>query len=373
MVDWLICWWREAILCTCICSKCKYSTSELTSSVLWQRVSNLYNSHKECNLWLDHINYMQSLLAESLGQALPTVGELVRATSFAFINSNELIEIARPTSHKVKYIGGAALKRPVKLNAKIEAIIEKSKAGVTFNNFPDYEFIVKVTGKTLNISQQVAAEYPNAHLVNWVDQTSLLAHPKTKAFITHCGLNSLNEAAHLVSTMHDKEIGVVLSKRDLTQHTLTNALQDVLHTRKYMDNMQILKRKLEKNPFKPADVFVKTVEYAAELQGDFKELNLAGYELNFVQYFLLDFMIIAAITALTMELLLSEKNKFAGHLDDYLYWKNNTRGRRTRWRCIFSENGPCGTAEKKCPGAASTFDGKVEATTEELSSSVCRA
>lgn len=109
-----------------------------------------------------------------------------------------------------------------------------------FRRFPDYEFIWKINIDLGDIKN----EYPNVHTMNWVNQVSILAHPKTKAFITHMGLNGFNEAMHygkpLISvpvyadqprntaTAVERGVAYPLDRRTLNEESLTKALNEVL-------------------------------------------------------------------------------------------------------------------------------------------------
>uniref|UniRef100_A0A915DUW6 FLYWCH-type domain-containing protein n=1 Tax=Ditylenchus dipsaci TaxID=166011 RepID=A0A915DUW6_9BILA len=53
-----------------------------------------------------------------------------------------------------------------------------------------------------------------------------------------------------------------------------------------------------------------------------------------------------------MEILRSEKGKDIGHLNDFLYWKQSSKGAKAYWRCIFFQAGPDGEETTKCPGRA---------------------
>uniref|UniRef100_A0A915EUC1 Uncharacterized protein n=1 Tax=Ditylenchus dipsaci TaxID=166011 RepID=A0A915EUC1_9BILA len=50
-----------------------------------------------------------------------------------------------------------------------------------------------------------------------------------------------------------------------------------------------------------------------------------------------------------MEILRSEKGKDIGHLNDFLYWKQSSKGAKAYWRCIFFQAGPDGEETTKCP------------------------
>ena len=55
--------------------------------------------------------------------------------------------------------------------------------------------------------------------------------------------------------------------------------------------MRRIKRKLELAPFKPREVFLRNVEFAASFDDHFEEFNLHGAKINFFEYFGLDFII----------------------------------------------------------------------------------
>lgn len=132
-----------------------------------------------------------------------------------------------------------------------------------FARFPEFTFIWKYHN---NQSEEERAELKaakNIHLFEWVDQNamlselifyefiwinSILEHPKLRAFITHCGQNSLNEASRagvpiigipLFGDQHynsilakQKGFGVHLDIRDLNkdggEELVCNALEKAI-------------------------------------------------------------------------------------------------------------------------------------------------
>lgn len=67
---------------------------------------------------------------------------------------------------------------------------EKKKAFASaFKQFPEYHFIWKYES-VLNLKLS-----SNVMILPWVKQNDILAHPKLKAFISHCGGLSTQEAS----------------------------------------------------------------------------------------------------------------------------------------------------------------------------------
>jgi len=80
----------------------------------------------------------------------------------------------------------------------------------------------------------------------------------------------------------------------------------------YAHNSRLLSEKLARNPFKPAEKFIKWVEFAAEYS-DLNELNLPYHEWSFFTYYSLDAIlftlaglaVVAASILLTLRTLVS--------------------------------------------------------------------
>uniref|UniRef100_A0A915DMM9 UDP-glucuronosyltransferase n=1 Tax=Ditylenchus dipsaci TaxID=166011 RepID=A0A915DMM9_9BILA len=226
------------------------------------------------------------------------------------------------------YVGGIVAESQTKnLTENFQKIFDNSKSGVVlfsfgsvadvkmldreikqafvsaFAQFPNYEFIWKF--EPTEIDGDLLAGSSNIHVHKWVDQKSMLTHPKLKAFISHCGTNSLNEAAaagvpmlciplfadHLYDSaaMLDKGMGVYLDILDTRDKTLIiGALDKVLKDTKYRRNARLVQKKLRLAPFKPAEKFVKWVEFAAEFP-ELNELNLPMIEeMGILVYYCLD-------------------------------------------------------------------------------------
>ena len=71
-------------------------------------------------------------MTENFGTNFPTYFELIQRTSYLFVNMNELLDIARPISPKMKFIGGIAA---AELLASSESICLDANVQQIFGNF----------------------------------------------------------------------------------------------------------------------------------------------------------------------------------------------------------------------------------------------
>ncbi|CAM6031429.1 unnamed protein product, partial [Sphagnum compactum] len=270
----------------------------------------------------------QPIFHKAYGNGFPSLRSIMRNISLAFVNSNPFFELPRPISNKIVYIGGIVeSKSKTNLTPEFQKIFDDTKSGVVlfsfgsltdmstmtrqmkeaflraFSHFPTHDFIWKF-GPVGGNESGLFANSPNVHPSDWLDQKAVLGQPKLRAFITHCGLNSMNEAAvsgvpmvgiplfgdqlFNAAVMHHKRVGVYVDiRRVLDESYLVEALQKVLNDKSYKENAKLLQRKLQLSPFKPAEKLVKWVEFAAEFPR-LNELNLPFEELGVLAYYSLD-------------------------------------------------------------------------------------
>uniref|UniRef100_A0A914D3A4 glucuronosyltransferase n=1 Tax=Acrobeloides nanus TaxID=290746 RepID=A0A914D3A4_9BILA len=162
---------------------------------------------------VSHVNFMGKL-ADILVRAGHDVEEVAKSSLY-FANVDEHVDFPRPISHKVVYMGGTGKVKAKPLEKKFEDIMQKSKKGVilvsfgsvalsinmpqevkqvfleTFKKFPDVTFLWKYEKD----EHKIAEGYQNVVTDKWVPQNDLLEHPKLLGFVSHGGMNSVQEGA----------------------------------------------------------------------------------------------------------------------------------------------------------------------------------
>lgn len=178
-----------------------------------------YNEH--LFLFHFHFRYRQYVFYSRLdvqmrnvfGVDTPALAELERSAVLALINVNFAMDYAEPLPPNVIPVAGLHIKDAKPLPADIESFINASKSGAilfslgsnfrsdsmnlhtqkmfinAFRQLPDYHFLWKFE------SEMVSSQLPKNVLIRpWLPQSNILAHPKTKLFLTHAGLLSTQEA-----------------------------------------------------------------------------------------------------------------------------------------------------------------------------------
>ncbi|VDP05135.1 unnamed protein product [Heligmosomoides polygyrus] len=280
-----------------------------------------------------------AIFRELIHPNFPDIVEIAKTCPLVMVNSNELYEFPRPTLAKVVNIGGIGIqfKDAKPLSSEFQDIVDSCDGVVVFSfgsvtpshampdswknafmeafsRFPKLNFIVRYEGSDLR--DKLPA---NVHLFKWLPQADLLRNPKTVAFISHGGYNSLQEAitagvplitialfgdqprnAKLAQRHH---FAINLSKGELSADTIAEALKTLLEDESYSQSIKKLSQMLKKKPVSAAHLLVSWTEFTAEFK-TLDNLVPAGTKLNLIQYYSLDaigfLLAIAAVSVIVL-------------------------------------------------------------------------
>ncbi|EFP07067.1 CRE-UGT-49 protein [Caenorhabditis remanei] len=257
----------------------------------------------------------------------PNVRDIAANSSLCFVNSDEVLDLPRPTITKTIYIGGLGVPKESKpLDEKFSKIMSKGKDGVVvvslgsivpFGDLPlaskqgalkamsemsNYHFLIKIAKNDENTKTLVKG-MKNVDLVEWLPQVDLLAHPRLKLFVMHGGINGLVETAlRAVPTVivpifadqfrngrmvEKRGIGKVLLKLEIGYDSFKEAVSTVLNTPSYKQNAIRIAKMMRDKPFSPEERLTKWTSFAID-HGVLEELHVEGSRLNTIVYYNLD-------------------------------------------------------------------------------------
>uniref|UniRef100_A0A1I7Z2H8 UDP-glucuronosyltransferase n=1 Tax=Steinernema glaseri TaxID=37863 RepID=A0A1I7Z2H8_9BILA len=171
-----------------------------------------------------------------------------------------------------------------------------------FAHFPHVQFVLRYSEDDLKERAP-----PNVLFSKWIPQSDLLQHPKTAAFISHAGYNSLQEAINAgkpiitiplfgdqprngrIAEKHG--LGYLVPKGEVSAENLIRALEAVLNDERYTVAARRMNAMLEKKPVQPGTLLVRWTEFLAEFQ-QLENLVPYGTKLGFVQYHNLDVLFV---------------------------------------------------------------------------------
>ncbi|XP_078614261.1 UDP-glucuronosyltransferase 2C1-like [Branchiostoma floridae x Branchiostoma japonicum] len=159
---------------------------------------------------------------------------------------------------------------------------------------------------------------PNTKTMEWVPQNDILAHPKTKVFVSHGGYFGVAEAMYhgvplvgmpLMNDAHDniarmvaRGMAVSLDIHRVTSADVYRAITTVILDPSYKEKANKISTHLRDQPQSPMERAVWWIEHVIK-HGGLPHLRSRAPELPFYQYYLLD--VIALIVAVISAVLLS--------------------------------------------------------------------
>ncbi|NXH45975.1 UD11 glucuronosyltransferase, partial [Dicaeum eximium] len=282
---------------------------------------------------LCHLFYLKykSLASEFLQRDV-TMQELFSQAAVWLMRYDFVFEYPRPIMPNMVYIGGINCQQKKPLSEEFEAMVNASgehgivvfSLGSMVSEMP-MKKAMEIAEGLGTIPQTVFWRYTgkapsnlpkNVKLVKWLPQNDLLAHPKTRAFITHGGSHGIYEgicnAVPMVlmplfgdqmdnaKRVESRGAGLTLNILEMTSNDISNALKAVINDKKYKENIQRLSDLHLDRPIHPLDLAVHWVEFVMRHKGA-PHLRPAAHELSWVQYHSLDVIaFLAAVTLLSL-------------------------------------------------------------------------
>ncbi|KAI8489141.1 UDP-glucuronosyltransferase 1-1 [Branchiostoma belcheri] len=241
----------------------------------------------------------------------------------------------QPAMPNMVYIGGYHVQNISPLPKDLERFLEESgDAGVVVLSFGSY---AKVMGRRkaemlaaglarvpFKVIWKFRGQRPkntgkNTLLMDWIPQNDLLAHPKTRVFITQCGINAGYEAMfhgvpvvrvptfpeqHLNSdNLETLGTGVTLDIFTMTSDDLYEAIMEVANNKTYKSNAVRLAQLHRDQPQSPMDRAVWWIEHVIR-HGGLPHLKSAARHLSLLQYHLLDVVALLCVAVVAAGLFL---------------------------------------------------------------------
>ncbi|XP_058695415.1 UDP-glucuronosyltransferase 1A1-like isoform X4 [Poecile atricapillus] len=296
-----------------------------------QRVKNML--YDIPNLFLcDVVFQPYAELASEFLKREVTVPDLLRQASIWLMKYDFVFEYPRPIMPNMVYVGGINCQEKKPLSKEFEAMVNASgehgivvfSLGSMVSEIP-MKKAMEIAEALGTVPQTVFWRYTgkappnlpsNVKLVKWLPQNDLLAHPKTRAFITHGGSHGVYEgicnAVPMVlmplfgdqmdnaKRVESRGAGLTLNILEMTSKDISTALKAVINEKKYKENIQRLSDLHLDRPIHPLDLAVHWVEFVMRHKGA-PHLRPAAHDLNWVQYHSLDVIaFLAAVTLLSL-------------------------------------------------------------------------
>ncbi|XP_009884113.1 PREDICTED: UDP-glucuronosyltransferase 1-1-like isoform X1 [Charadrius vociferus] len=293
----------------------------------FQRVKNLIFDIPNYFL-CDFVFQPYAKLASEFLQRDVTVPDLLHQASIWLMRLDFVLDYPRPLMPNIIVIGGvncAHKKLPqefeVVVNASGEHGIVVFSLGSMVSEIP-MKKAIEIADALGTVPQTVLWRYTgepppnlpkNVKLLKWLPQNDLLAHPKTRAFITHGGSHGVYEgicnAVPMVlmplfgdqmdnaKRVESRGAGLTLNILEMTSKDISNALKAVINDKKYKENIKRLSDLHLDRPIHPLDLAVHWVEFVMRHKGA-PHLRPAAHDLNWIQYHSLD--VIAFLLAVVL-------------------------------------------------------------------------
>lgn len=306
----------------------KWSTTGTDHMSFFQRMKNVFISMTEVLICrIAQLPYED--LVRKVLQNDRTVFDVLSHASIWLLTYDFVFEYPRPLMPNMILIGGIHCKQPSDLSQEIKDIVDSSgehgivvfTLGSMISELP-VDIAMQFADAFGKIPHKVLWRYTgkappnlaeNTKLVKWLPQNDLLAHPKTRVFITHGGLYGIYEAIcsgvpliilplfgdQMTNAKHMVSHGAALSMNivEISSQDIVDALNKVIYDASFKKNATRLSVLHKDRPIEPLDLAVHWLEFVMRHKGA-DHLRPAAHDLYWIQYHCLD--VIALLVAVVL-------------------------------------------------------------------------
>ncbi|XP_060078186.1 UDP-glucuronosyltransferase 2C1-like [Ylistrum balloti] len=250
---------------------------------------------------------------------------LHRRTSFHLIDLDFVMDFPRPLMPNMAFVGGLGTEKPKQLPSDLDSYMNSATDGVIIVSFGSVaqnlpkDRIEKLIGVFKKFkSKKFVLRYGNETkmednilLMPWLPQNDLLAHPNTKAFVTHCGSSGLYEGLYnavpmiglpfMIDGFYNcrkmafKGFGISHDFCTFTDDELSSALQEVLQNPKYSAKIKKSSDIFHNQWGSPSERSAYWIDHVIQHGGDY--LQTPATDMPFYKYYLLDVLLFITLVA----------------------------------------------------------------------------
>jgi len=305
--------------------------TDLSDITFTSRLSNLV-MYLTINRFLSSMAPENNTLLERYAPKYESWNDLLLQSELFLVGRDHHLGAPIPEMPNYISVAGLTTAKPKKLPKELEDIAEKSDGIILLSfgsagyYFPE-EVVLKYLEAFSKLNQTVLVKIfiptgvkvpENVKVSSWLPQNDILGHPKTKIFITHCGINGFHEALYNGVPMigfplfaeqhmnchrvHKMAFGLEMNVQDFTSDQFFQNIQEVLNNPKYRSTIGKASEVFRDQPMNARERGAFWVEHVIRHGG--KHLRMLSMDLPLYQFLMLDVFFVIGVGVIAVLLLL---------------------------------------------------------------------
>ncbi|CAK1553899.1 unnamed protein product [Leptosia nina] len=298
----------------------------------WQKILEFYRHYQTKTEYYDHYLPLCETAAKKMFALKRPLIEVEYDIDILLVAYNPALIGNRPTPPAISFVDRLHIKPGFPLQQGLKDVLDSAAKGVIYFSFGALQEAEHLSANILQTITDAFRELPflvlwkigNTTMINkpenvltdvWFPQQEILAHPNVKAFITHGGARSLEEALFyevpiiglpilrsskvLISELTRHGAGEVLEISSIEKETLKKVINDVATNVQYKNAIVNLKSKVVTPMISGPENALWWTEYVLR-NGGAKYLRSPAVGVTFIKYYMLDIASIILFVSISL-------------------------------------------------------------------------